>query len=161
MNTDEQNTNDQAEAADNAQPSGNAPEKIAKSSDEEWDEQPGDDIGNRLPGASPRQAPRPPAAGAAAGGGGDAKKRKRNKKRKGPPGQTGEAAPQGDAETATDEASEASEAERPAKFSRSKDNRNHAFFAGQVRFDTSQHRAPSAGGRMRETNRTGHRGDNE
>ena len=107
MNTDEQNTNDLAEApgdAGDAQPTGDAghaPEKVANSSDEEWDEQPGDDIGNRLPGAAPQQASRP----AEAGTGGDAKKRKRNKKRKGPPGepgQTAEAGPDVDAEASAD-----------------------------------------------------------
>lgn len=107
MNTDEQNINDPADAAGNTQPSGNTSEKIAKASDEEWDEQPGDDIGNRLPGAAPRQPPRAPTASSP---GGEGKKRKRNKKRKGPPGapgQTGEVAPQeeGGAE-ASDGASE-------------------------------------------------------
>lgn len=118
MNTDEQNTNDPADAAGNTPPSGNTSEQIATSSEqEEWDEpQPGDDIGNRLPGAGSRPAPRAPAAGAAAGaaasatpgaaaaaGAADAKKRKRNKKRKGPPGaqgQTDDAAPQEEAEAA-------------------------------------------------------------
>ncbi|HMY16387.1 MAG TPA: S1 RNA-binding domain-containing protein [Polyangium sp.] len=114
MNTEEQNSNDSADAAGNTQPSGNVQEKVAASGDAEWDEQPGDDIGNRLPGPNARQAPRPQAAAAAATG--DAKKRKRNKKRKGPPGQTGDAAPHGEAEAeaeaeaAGDEAGE-SEAE--------------------------------------------------
>lgn len=118
MNTDEQNTNDPADAAGNTQPSGNTSEKIAKTRDEEWDEQPGDDIGNRLPGATSRQAPRPApasnagsAGGAPSAGGGEGKKRKRNKKRKGPPGapgQTGDAAPhaEGEAADAADAGSE-------------------------------------------------------
>ena len=46
MNTDEQNTNDPADAAGNNEPTGNTSEPTAASSDEEqWDEQPGDDIG--------------------------------------------------------------------------------------------------------------------
>jgi len=121
MNTDEQNINDPADAAGNTQPSGNTSDNVAKPGDEEWDEQPGDDIGNRLPGPGQRQAPRPQAAaaGAAAGpaSGGENKKRKRNKKRKGPPGapgQTGEAEAaaaaegeaEGEAEAAEGEASE-------------------------------------------------------
>ena len=114
MNTEEQNTNDPADAAGNMQPSGNVQEKVAASGDAEWDEpQPGDDIGNRLPGPNARPAQQRPQAAAAAPPG-DGKKRKRNKKRKGPPGQTGEAAPQGDAETAPDEASEASETDADA-----------------------------------------------
>ncbi len=113
MNTEEQNTNDPADAAGNMQPSGNVQEKVAASGDAEWDEpQPGDDIGNRLPGPNARPAQQRPQAAAAPPG--DGKKRKRNKKRKGPPGQTGEAAPQGDAETAPDEASEASETDADA-----------------------------------------------
>ena len=110
MNTEEQNINDPADAAGNTQPSGNMQEKFAKSSDAEWDEQPGDDIGNRLPGGSSNQAPRAPAAAASSPG--DGKKRKRKNKRKGPPGapgQTDDAAPQGEAEGA--EAAEAEAAE--------------------------------------------------
>lgn len=92
MNTDEQNINDPADAAGNTQPSGNTSDKVAQPGDEEWDEQPGDDIGNRLPGPGQRQAPRPQAAGpaVASAGGGENKKRKRNKKRKGPPGAPGQ-----------------------------------------------------------------------
>jgi small subunit ribosomal protein S1 len=121
MNTDEQNINDPADAAGNMQPSGNTSDKVAKPGDEEWDEQPGDDIGNRLPGPGQRQAPRPQAAASSAATGpatgGDNKKRKRNKKRKGPPGapgQTGEGEAaaaaegeaEGEAEVAEGEASE-------------------------------------------------------
>lgn len=116
MNTEEQNSNDSADAAGNTQPSGNVQENVAASGAAEWDEQPGDDIGNRLPGPNARQAPRPQAAAAAAAAAGDAKKRKRNKKRKGPPGQTGDAAPQGeaDAEAASDAGDEAGESEAEA-----------------------------------------------
>ena len=133
MNTDEQNTNDPADAAGNTESSGNTSETTAASRDEEWDEQPGDDIGNRLPGGPGGTSSSSASAcrwrspccghGAAAAAGAEAKKRKRNKKRKGPPGapgQTGEAAPQDEAEAeaaegasegdAPDEANEANEA---------------------------------------------------
>ncbi|TKD07364.1 S1 RNA-binding domain-containing protein [Polyangium fumosum] len=97
-----------------------APSPTAAPSREEWeDEQPGDDIGNRLPGAGGRPQASP--AATAEGPGGDAKKRKRRRKRKGPPGAQGptaEGATEGaeasdgeDAEGEDAEAGEASEAQ--------------------------------------------------
>ncbi|UQA62290.1 S1 RNA-binding domain-containing protein [Polyangium aurulentum] len=76
-------------------------------SEEEDEEQPGDDIGNRAPGAArPGGAPSAQAKGEAAGG--DAKKRKRRRKRKGPatPGSPEAAAGEAGEAGAADEASE-------------------------------------------------------
>ncbi|HVK64878.1 MAG TPA: S1 RNA-binding domain-containing protein [Polyangium sp.] len=137
MNTDN-NTTEAAEvqkdaAAPEAQPQNQTPEAsteaqapspTAAPSREEWeDEQPGDDIGNRMPGAGGRPQASP-AAATAEGPGGDAKKRKRRRKRKGPPdaqGPTAEGAAEGaegaeasegeDAEGEDAEAGEASEAQ--------------------------------------------------
>ncbi|MDI1448230.1 S1 RNA-binding domain-containing protein [Polyangium sp. 6x1] len=134
MNTDNNNT-EAAEvqtdaAAPEAQPQNQKPEasteaqaasSTAAPSREEWeDEQPGDDIGNRLPGPGGRPQASP--AATAEGPGGDAKKRKRRRKRKGPPGAQGPAAEGGvegaeasegdeDADGEEAEAGEASEAQ--------------------------------------------------
>ncbi|MDC3953738.1 S1 RNA-binding domain-containing protein [Polyangium jinanense] len=135
MNTDN-NTTEAAEvqkdaAAPEAQPQNQKPEAsteaqaaspTAAPSREEWeDEQPGDDIGNRLPGPGGRPQASP--AAKAEGPAGDAKKRKRRRKRKGPPGAQGptaEGAAEGaegaeasgeDAEGEDTEAGEASEAQ--------------------------------------------------
>ncbi|MDI3286518.1 S1 RNA-binding domain-containing protein [Polyangium sp. 15x6] len=135
MNTDN-NTTEAAEvqkdaAAPEAQPQNQKPEAsteaqaaspTAAPSREEWeDEQPGDDIGNRLPGPGGRPQASPAAKAEAPGA--DAKKRKRRRKRKGPPGAQGptaEGAAEGaegaeasgeDAEGEDTEAGEASEAQ--------------------------------------------------
>ncbi len=148
MNTDDNTTTEAAEvqkdaATPEAQPQNPQPEASAEATaapaastpsrdDEEWeDEQPGDDIGNRLPGpggARPQAAPAAKAAAVVDAGPaaatGDAKKRKRRRKRKGPPGAgpTAEGAEaEGDAEASAEgaegddaEAGEASEGEAQA-----------------------------------------------
>ncbi|MRG92704.1 S1 RNA-binding domain-containing protein [Polyangium spumosum] len=100
------------EANTEAQAASSSPETAAPSREDfEEEEQPGDDIGNRLPGAGGRPQASP--AASAEGPGGDAKKRKRRRKRKGPPGAPGqatEAAAEG-AEGAEDEGAEGEEAE--------------------------------------------------
>lgn len=105
MNTDENTTTEAAEGqnaqAPEAQPTTEAGEQpqggqtpaTARATDEEaWDEQPGDDIGNRIPGAGASAAASPAKAGAVEAQAGDAKKRKRRRKRKGPPGAAGPSA---------------------------------------------------------------------
>jgi small subunit ribosomal protein S1 len=83
-----------------------APERSAE--DEDWEEQPGDDIGNRLPGG-PQRAAAPSGAAAAKGdaASGDAKKRKRRRKRKNP---AEKGAPQGAEAGSHDESGEQDEA---------------------------------------------------
>ncbi|MCC6553035.1 MAG: S1 RNA-binding domain-containing protein [Polyangiaceae bacterium] len=125
-----------SEASHDANASAAAPEgdereapapAAAGSKDEEWDEQPGDDIGNRLRGALPpddignRRQPgaggRPAGSSAAASSeaeGGPAKKKRRRRRRKGPadaqPGGDAAGAP-ADAGEDADEAADAAEGE--------------------------------------------------
>ncbi len=87
-----------------------AASKPAEDVEEVWEEEPGDDIGNRLPGAPAPRRPAPaaatPAAGAAAS---PAKKKRRRRRRKGPANAeaTGGASPEANAEAASeDEASD-------------------------------------------------------
>jgi len=137
MNTDEHTTTEAAEGhhedaqAPEAQPTTAETAKAAEpaapaeeaqgapdqaSEDEDWEEQPGDDIGNRLPGPGGKRAAPAPAAKASASeaAASDAKKRKRRRKRKGPPGAPGaqaEGQAAGGEEAAAAEGEEAAAAE--------------------------------------------------
>ena len=116
-------TTPSAEAHDGSDASANSDSASRDDEDEAWDEQPGDDIGNRVgrvapPGpaaAAAAASPAPaqaPAASADAALSADAKKRKRRRKRKGPPG-TAPAGAEGqasaDAEATDEPAEEASD----------------------------------------------------